>query len=85
MMPKVTFADLKDLMEQLEFDTIVVPGSHVSFVDRHSGRPFILRSYEDNDTVDPAGLAYVRSTLDAWGIFDREDFDEHMRKRTLAG
>jgi hypothetical protein len=85
MMPKVTFAELKDLMAQLEFDTVVVPGSHVMFVDRASDRPIILRPYEDADTVDPSGLVVVRSFLDDWGIFDRKDFDEHMQQRVSAG
>jgi hypothetical protein len=29
-------------------------------------------------------LDYVRPTLDAWGIMDREEFDEHWRK-SLVG
>jgi hypothetical protein len=52
------------------------PGAHVHIT---------LRPYEAEETVEPAALAYVRRTLDEWGILDKERFEEELRERSLAG
>ncbi len=45
----------------------------------------MLRPYEQEEPVEPAALAYVRRTLDEWGILDRERFEEELRQRSLIG
>ena len=83
-MSKPTFAVLKSFLEQLGFETRIVPGSHILFANAEANVRIVLRLYDDGDRVEPSGLAYVRHTLDEWGILERESFDEQMRERSLA-
>ena len=84
-MHEVSFADLKGLLGQLGFAPHVVPGSHVLFQAPEADRRILLRLYQAADPVEAAGLAYVRFTLDAWGLMGRDEFDVRMRERSLAG
>ena len=63
-MSKPSFAVLKSFLDQLGFEMRIVPGSHVLFSNQEANVRIMLRLYEDGDRVDPAGLAYVRHTLD---------------------
>ena len=79
-----TFAVLKSFLDQLGFELRIVPGSHILFSHPDVNVRIMLRLYEEGDKVEPSGLAYVRHTLDEWGIMEREQFDEQMRERSLA-
>ena len=83
-MYKPTFAVLRSFLDQLGFEMRIIPGSHILFTNTEVNVRIMLRLYEDGDKVEPAGLAYVRHTLDEWGIMEREQFDEQMRERSLA-
>jgi predicted RNA binding protein YcfA (HicA-like mRNA interferase family) len=82
---EVSFAELRDLLEQLGFSTTVVDGSHVLFEHPEVNRRIMLRPYAATDRVEQAGLQAVRFQLDAWGLMSRDEFDEQMRQRSLAG
>ena len=83
-MYKPTFAVLRSFLDQLGFEMRIIPGSHILFTNTEVNVRIMLRLYEDRDMVEPAGLAYVRHTLDEWDIMGREQFDEQMRERSLA-
>ena len=83
-MVKPTFAVLRSFLDRLGFEMRIVPGSQDLFSRSEANVRMMFRPYEDGDEVEPAGLAYVRHTLDEWGIMEREQFDEQMRVRSLA-
>jgi hypothetical protein len=84
-MPKATFAALERLLVQLGFQASSVPGPHLLFEHAAADVHIILRPYKAEELVDPVALAYVRRTLDEWGILDRERFEEELQQRSLAG
>lgn len=79
-----TFAALECLLHELGFQARSVPGSHLLFEHSGAGVHIVLRPYRAEETVEPAALAYVRRTLDAWGLLDRERFDDELRQRSLT-
>lgn len=82
---KTTFAALQEFLLQLRFTMTRVADSHYLF-DRADVEAWIaLRLYEPDELVGPAALATVRHTLDAFGILDRDQFDDQLREHTLAG
>jgi hypothetical protein len=84
-MGEPTFASLDQLLVRLGFTKRVVPGVRVVFERPGTEEWIALRPYRDDDAVEPAGLGAVRSQLDAWGLMGRDEFDEQMRQRSLAG
>jgi hypothetical protein len=84
-MSRPTFAALNQVLQDLGYTAQTVADSHVLFEYTEPNRRIILRVYRPEDPVDLAGLAYVRSALDAWGILNRDEFDEKLRERSLAG
>lgn len=84
-MPEPTFAVLSQLLQELGYTSRTVPESHILFEYPEPNRRIILRVYQPSETVDPAGLTYVRATLDGWGILSRAEFDERLHERSLAG
>ena len=83
-MIKTTFATLQEFLVQLDFTVTRVAESHYLFEHADPKAWLALRLYQPEETVAPAALAYVRHTLDAFGILDRDQFDEQLRQRTLA-
>ena len=84
-MSRLTFAALEGFLRQLGFQARSVPGSHVVFEHPGAAVHVLLRPYRPEEEVEPAALAYVRRTLDEWGILDRARFDDELRQRSLAG
>ena len=84
-MTKLTFDELTQFLERLGFTHRAIPGSHHLFEHAGADTFIMLRPYEPRDPVETAGLAYVRHTLDQWGIMEREQFDDRIREFSLAG
>jgi predicted RNA binding protein YcfA (HicA-like mRNA interferase family) len=84
-MSSAPFANLEQLLLRLGFARISVPGSHLLFEHTGADVRVLLRPYGPEEQVDAAALAYVRRTLDAWGILDKEQFEDQLRQRSLAG
>lgn len=73
--PKITFAQLQQLLLDLGFRETTVPKSHVAFDHEASGAEILLPIYRSNQIVRPHHLATVGMTLDGKDLMDREDFD----------
>jgi predicted RNA binding protein YcfA (HicA-like mRNA interferase family) len=84
-MCETTIASLERFLIHLGFSVSRVEGSHVLFEHAGANARIVLRLYKPDDDVEPAALAYVRRTLDEWGILNREQFDDQLRQRSLAG
>src|SRR6266540_1218066 len=82
---KPSFAALERLLIHLGFQARSVPESHLLFEHPGANVRIMLRPYKAEEPVEPAALAYVRRTLDEWGILDRDRFEEELRQRSMAG
>jgi hypothetical protein len=77
MNKKVTFGDLRHLLEELGFRTTRRP-PHVLFTHEPSGTVIPLRGYRSAETVRPADLAVVRTMLDQRGLMEEAAFDRAL-------
>ena len=84
-MISVPFAALEKLLLELGFHAVAVPGTHLLFEHPEAQLEIALRPYKPTDVVAPHSLVYVRQQLDAFGILDREEFEEQLRQRSLVG
>jgi len=84
-MSRPTFAAVEGLLVQVGFQRRSSPESHVLFEHPGAGVHVLLRPYQADEPVEAPALAYVRRTLDEWGILERGRFDEELRQRSLAG
>jgi predicted RNA binding protein YcfA (HicA-like mRNA interferase family) len=76
--PKITFAQLRQLLFDLGFAETVTPKSHVFFAHEPSGAEVALPIYRPNRIVLPHHLVTVRITLDANGLMEAGEFDEFV-------
>src|SRR6266446_300718 len=76
--PKITFAQLRQLLLDMGFAETVTPRSHVFFAHEASGAEVALPIYRSNRIVLPHHLITVRIMLDAKGLMDANDFDEFV-------
>jgi predicted RNA binding protein YcfA (HicA-like mRNA interferase family) len=83
-MARATFARLEKFLLHLGFHSKTNADSHLVFEHRKARASVILRAYDPNETVEHAVIAYVRHTLDEWGILSREQFDEQWKERAVA-
>ena len=83
-MIKTTFATLESLLLELGFQHQPVTGTHLLYEHPQANVRIALRPYQPDERVGAASLAYVRGTLDAWGIMERDEFEEQLRQRTRA-
>jgi predicted RNA binding protein YcfA (HicA-like mRNA interferase family) len=81
----LTFTSLERFLDELGCQLHAVPGSHVTFTHPSSGALIVLRFYQDEETVTPADLAIVRRVLAEFGVVARDEFENLLRKRALAG
>jgi predicted RNA binding protein YcfA (HicA-like mRNA interferase family) len=81
---QVKFAELARFLGELGFTTQTIPGSHILFEHPEANLHIMLRLYQPDEVVQPAGLVYVRHSLDAWGLMERDEFDERIRNLALA-
>ncbi len=73
---RITFAQLRRLLLEIGFTETVAPKSHVFFAHQPSGAEFALPVYRANRIVLPHHLAMIRTTLDATGLMEGDEFDE---------
>lgn len=83
-MSNPTFATLERFLLDLGFHSRTIPGSHILFQHPRADAQVALRLYRPEEEIDPVRLAYVRHTLDTWGILSRDEFDERLRNHSLA-
>jgi hypothetical protein len=76
--PRLTFAQLRQLLMDMSFTETVTPRSHVFFAHQQSGAEVALPIYRSNQVVLPHHLATVRATLDAKGLMGKREFDDFV-------
>src|SRR4051812_5041490 len=67
---KTTFATLDNLLLELGFRHSPAPGRHLLYEHPEADVFIALRPYQPDERVGAASLAYVRHTLDTWGILE---------------
>src|SRR5438046_1152208 len=75
---KVTFAQLRQVLQEIGFSETIIRKSHVLFAHQASGAEVALPIYRANRMVLPHHLISVRVTLDANGLMDADDFDDFV-------
>jgi len=76
--PRVTFAELRQMLLDMGFSETVVPRSHVFFSHPATGAEVALLIHRPDRIVRPHHLVSVRIMLDAKGLMDRADFDDFV-------
>ncbi len=79
MTEKITFGDLRYLLEECEFDQVPVDGPHVVYKHEPSGALQAFRAHRPAELVDPMTLASVRKTLVGFGFLEEEEFEGAVR------
>jgi hypothetical protein len=82
--PQLPFAALRRILLDLDFEEIVVPGSHIGFKHAPSDSVFMFRPYRPDERVGLADLLSVRRHLDERGLMSAERFDARVRKSCKA-
>jgi hypothetical protein len=81
----ITYGTLLHFLHELGFVTKTVPGSHSVHNHQETGCQLVYPTYEPGDPVKPHHLAATRRFLDEFGLVERDEFDEWLRQRSLAG
>jgi len=76
--PRITFAQLRQLLLDLGFTETITPKSHVFFAHEPSGAEVALPIYRSNRLVLPHHLLTVRVMLDAKDLMDKDAFDDFV-------
>jgi hypothetical protein len=76
--PRITFAQLRQLLLDKGFKETVTPKSHIFFVHEPSGAELALPIYRPSRLVLPHHLVAVRMMLHWKGLMDEDDFDEFV-------
>jgi hypothetical protein len=84
-MQNLSFAGLRQVLLDLEFQDRSVPGSFIRFEHPQIDTWVLLRPYQDDEVVTPATLVAVRRLLDERELMPRERFDDLMRERSPRG
>lgn len=80
MTAKVTFGQIHRLLGRLGFVRTPVEGPHVLFEHKPSGALLVFRPHRLSERVDAMTLSIVQKTLDEYGLLDRDEFEEALRK-----
>jgi predicted RNA binding protein YcfA (HicA-like mRNA interferase family) len=81
--PRITFAQLRQLLLDMGFTETVTRKSHVFFAHQQSGAETALPTYRSNQIVMPHHLATVRIMLDYKGLMDGDAFDEFVTSASV--
>jgi hypothetical protein len=84
-MLQASFAVLRQILLDLGFTTHVEPGVYVRFDHAPSDTWFVFRPHKDEEAVNLPNLVGVRRILDEKGLLAREQFEELLRTRLIAG
>jgi hypothetical protein len=79
MTDKITFGDLRRLLEERAFDQVRVDGPYVVYKHELSGALQAFRSHRPGEVVDPMTLASVRKTLVGFGFMEEDEFEQAVR------
>jgi len=85
MVPRATFATLRELLLDLGFTENAVDGKSVRFIGDKPNTRFRLPWFWPDEEVDAGNLVGVRFALDARGLLRRDEFDRLLREKALAG
>lgn len=83
-MPHAKFATLRDILVDLGF-TMQADARRIRFDHAPTAFWFLYPPYGEDDEVSPADLAATRYSLDMRGFLPREQFDERVRQKVVAG
>lgn len=84
MADKITFGDLRSLLEKCGFDRTPAAGPYVVYRHRAAGAVQAFRRHRASELADPMTLASVRKTLVGFGLMEEEGFEAAIRE-TAAG
>jgi hypothetical protein len=73
--PKITFAQLRQLLLDLGFSERVKPKEYIFFLHEPTGAEIALPIYRANRLVMPHHLIAVRFMLDTKYLMEADDFD----------
>ncbi len=80
----VTFTGLQGLLTDLGF-VKQVGNAAVVFEHANSGCRLFYPLYRDTDMVGEGDLVITRHFLDQFGLVERADFEDQLRRHALAG
>ena len=83
MRKSVTYGDLERFLAKFGFEKRRVQlDDRVAVVFRHapSGAELFLKDYRANQPVESYNMLAARSTLDVYGVLDRDEFDEDTKR-----
>ena len=80
MTDKITFGDLRRLLERCGFERAPAAGPYVVYKHRASGAVQAFRAHRASELADPMTLASVRKTLVGFGILGEEGFEAAVRE-----
>ena len=80
MAEKITFGDLRRLLEACGFDRTPTDGPYVVYQHRAAGAVQAFRAHRASELADPMTLASVRKTLVGFGVMEEEKFEEAVRE-----
>ena len=82
MTDKITFGDLRSLLEAHGFDRTPVDGPYVVYKHRAAGAVQAFRAHRVSELADPMTLASVRKTLVGFGVVAEEEYEQAFREAT---
>ncbi len=80
----VSYGDLERTLRSFGFEMMEVPNSHRVFSHPHSEAAVLLPLYDRKKPASQIHYAMVRSTLDAFGFLERDEFDDVVRNHGRA-
>ena len=83
-MLRAKFATLRHLLHDLGF-TMQTDASRVRFDHAQTKTWFLYPPHADDDEVSPADLVGARYVLDMKGLLPRDQFEEQLRRKLVAG
>ena len=83
-MLQATFSVLRQILLDLGF-TMQVDPKYVRFEHADTRTWFLYPPYADDEAVNPGDLVAARHILDARGFMSREEFEELLRQKLIAG
>jgi hypothetical protein len=82
---QATVAVLRQILLELGFTMHVQASDHDRFDHRESGTWFDFRNHKDEEAVNVSHLVVVRRILDEKRLLARDQFEERLRSRLIAG
>ncbi|MBY0227740.1 MAG: hypothetical protein K2W96_00530 [Gemmataceae bacterium] len=84
-MLRAKFSTLKQILNELGFVMKRTPGKSALFKNPETGNWFLYSDYADDEEVLASDLAAARYQLDSRGYLSREEFEELLEERRVAG